>query len=293
MVMRAIAKEAGYTAGAIYAYFPAKEALYAALLGESLDRLTAVIHAASGGRDGAGARFTAAGLAFYDFYDANPRDLDLGFYLFRGGIKPRGLTAELDAVLNTKLVARLGPLTDAALELGVDENTARAMTAEVFAHATGLLLLAHTRRLDLFGVDARHLLTRHLAALGGRGRSDGNADAVLAGATTLPAPVPGRRGSYTSCYSSCPNSMMAAASAAAGRVPKVGAQSAPSREAQKASATAGGAWRASSEPCKVSAMVLTSRRPVTRPGLVAASSKSLTAASRRGSAPVASRTSSR
>jgi hypothetical protein len=105
-------------------------------------------------------------LAFYDFYDANPRDLDLGFYLFRGGIKPRGLTAELDAALNAKLFASLAPLTEAARDLGADPDSARTLTARAFAHASGLLLLDHTRRLQLFHVTARDLLDqdlRHLA----------------------------------------------------------------------------------------------------------------------------------
>lgn len=161
--LRAIAKVAGYTPGAIYAYFPSKEALYAALLDESLDRLTAAINDASEAAKTATERLCAATLAFYDFYDQNPRDLDLGFYLFRGGIKPRGLTAELDAALNTKLVTSLHPITNAATELGADTTAARKITAEAFAHATGLLLLAHTRRLDLFGFAARDLLTDHLA----------------------------------------------------------------------------------------------------------------------------------
>ena len=89
--MRAIAKAAGYTPGAIYAYFPSKEHIYAAALSESLARLqTATEQAASSGTPAE--RLIAAGLAFYDFYDNNPRDLDLGFYLFRGGIRPQGLS---------------------------------------------------------------------------------------------------------------------------------------------------------------------------------------------------------
>jgi hypothetical protein len=36
----------------------------------------------------------AAALAFFRFYADNPRDLDLGFYLFRGGMKPAGLGRE-------------------------------------------------------------------------------------------------------------------------------------------------------------------------------------------------------
>ncbi|WP_343574615.1 helix-turn-helix domain-containing protein, partial [Mycobacterium sp.] len=138
--MRAIAKAAGYTPGAIYAYFPSKEALYAALLDETLDRLTTAIDTASTAAETAAQRFQAAVLAFYEFYDENPRDLDLGFYLFRGGIKPRGLSAELDTTLNAKLIAALQPITDSAAELGAAPDAARKVTAEAFAHATGLLL---------------------------------------------------------------------------------------------------------------------------------------------------------
>ena len=48
--------------------------------------------------------------------------------------------------------------------------------------------------------------------------------------------------------------MIEATSALAGRVPKVGAQSRPSREAQNASATAGGACRTSRAPCRATAI---------------------------------------
>jgi len=34
------------------------------------------------------------------FMPNNPRDLDLGFYLFRGGMKPQGLGKERDDMLN-------------------------------------------------------------------------------------------------------------------------------------------------------------------------------------------------
>jgi AcrR family transcriptional regulator len=44
--IREIAKEAGYTAGAIYSYFENKEAIYGALLAESLERLNAAVDAA-------------------------------------------------------------------------------------------------------------------------------------------------------------------------------------------------------------------------------------------------------
>ena len=41
--LRAIAREAGYTVGALYFHFPNKEAVYGAVLEESLDRLAAAV----------------------------------------------------------------------------------------------------------------------------------------------------------------------------------------------------------------------------------------------------------
>ncbi|MBO0873165.1 MAG: TetR/AcrR family transcriptional regulator [Pseudonocardia sp.] len=167
--MRAIAQEAGYTAGAIYSHFPGKEHIYAAALSESLDRLRTTTEDAAARADGPPARFVAAGLAFFDFYDTNPRDLDLGFYLFGRGIRPRGLSPELNRELNTQLLAALQPLTDAAVEHGASDSQARVLTADAFAHACGLLLLAHTRRLELFACPARDLLLAHLERLIERG----------------------------------------------------------------------------------------------------------------------------
>lgn len=160
--VRAIAKEAGYTPGAIYAYFPSKEHIYAAALRESLERLRAATEAAAAQVDGAASRYTAAALAFFDFYDANPRDLDMGFYLFAGGMAPRGLSdPETNHELNAALLATLEPVRAAAEQLfGAEEAT--RLTAAAFAHAAGLLLLRHTHRLNLFQLDARQLMRRFL-----------------------------------------------------------------------------------------------------------------------------------
>jgi hypothetical protein len=48
-------------------------------------------------------RLRAAATAFFRYYADNPRDLDLGFYLFRGGMKPQGLGKERDDMLNAAL----------------------------------------------------------------------------------------------------------------------------------------------------------------------------------------------
>jgi AcrR family transcriptional regulator len=163
--MREIAKEAGYVPGAIYAYFPSKEHIYAAALHESLLRLRDATEAAAASSGGAGERLVAAGLAWFDFYNANPRDLDMGFYLFGSGIHPRGLSGELNKELNAALLATLEPVRRAAIELGSSDDDATVLVADTFAHASGLLLLAHTRRIELFKLDARLLMAQHLEQL--------------------------------------------------------------------------------------------------------------------------------
>lgn len=160
--MRAIAKEAGYTPGAIYFHFPNKEAIYATVLREMLDRLVAGVEAAVAAARTPQARLRAAALAFFDFFADDPRDLDFGFYLFRGGMRPRGLSSELDAELNSRLAHSLAPIGEAVKELGLLDEPARAVTAAAFGHAAGLLLLKHTHRIRMFDCDPRALMERYI-----------------------------------------------------------------------------------------------------------------------------------
>src|SRR5262249_45970270 len=89
---------------------------------------------------------------------------DLGFYLFRGGMKPRGLGKERDDILNSALEAALEPIADAAQVLGAGREEARSLMADIFAHAAGLLLLANTGRIRMFGASAPHLMERFVEA---------------------------------------------------------------------------------------------------------------------------------
>jgi AcrR family transcriptional regulator len=170
--MRAIAKEAGYTSGAIYFYFPGKEAIYGAVLRELLERLVATVGKAVIPSERPAGRLRAAALAFFDFFAANPRDLDFGFYLFKGGLRPRGLSKELDTEMNARLADSLAPIGAATKELGADEKTARAVVADAFGHAVGLLMLKHTHRIRMFGCAPRELMDQYvdgvLARIGGR-----------------------------------------------------------------------------------------------------------------------------
>ena len=160
--LRAIAARAGYTPAALYFHFDSKEAIYGDVLLASLTALGKSVNAAVAKAKGPDARLRAASLAFFRFYADNPRDLDLGFYLFRGGMKPAGLGRERDEELNAALEAALHPIADAAIKLGASQRKANLLMVDCFAHATGLLLLLHTGRIRMFGALAPDLMETYV-----------------------------------------------------------------------------------------------------------------------------------
>ena len=143
------------------------------LRGSLVNLGTAVNRAALGAKAPAD-QLRAAAMAFFHYYDDNPRDLDLGFYLFRGGMRPHGLGKERDEALNAALDLALQPIAEAAMALGARREDARFLVADIFAHASGLLLLAHTGRIRMFGASAQSLMERFvgtaIASLPGKSR---------------------------------------------------------------------------------------------------------------------------
>ena len=160
--LRAIAVRAGYTAAALYFHFDSKEAIYAEVLKASLAALGRTVDGAVAQAKSPAQRLKAAAMSFFRYYADNPRDLDLGFYLFRGGMKPAGLGPERDETLNTALEAALRPIADAAIALGASRQKANLLMVDCFAHATGLLLLLHTGRIRMFGASAPDLMERYV-----------------------------------------------------------------------------------------------------------------------------------
>lgn len=156
--LRAIAASAGYTPAALYFHFDSKEAIYAEVLRGSLTNLQDAVARSISRAKSPADRLRAAAMAFFRYYAENPRDLDLGFYLFRGGMKPHGLGKERDDMLNAALKAALRPIYEAAKGLGAQDDEAKCLMVDTFAHASGLLLLAHTGRVRMFGVSAPILM---------------------------------------------------------------------------------------------------------------------------------------
>ena len=162
--MREIAQRAGYTVGAIYSYFASKEEVYGALLAESLERLNARVQEALGGCTEEEGRVRRSASSFFDFYRENPRDLDLGFYLFQG-MNPRGLTPELNDKLNARLRDALQPTQDALQALGLPAKRALEEVTALFAHTVGLLVLSHTGRIRMFKQASQDLFDAYLQQL--------------------------------------------------------------------------------------------------------------------------------
>jgi AcrR family transcriptional regulator len=160
--LRAIAAAAGYTPAALYFHFESKEAIYEEVLRGSLANLGQAVTRATARIKAPADRLRAAAMAFFRYYADNPRDLDLGFYLFRGGMKPHGLGKARDKALNAALELALRPIADAGEALGAQREEAKLLMVDAFAHAAGLLLLAHTGRIRMFGASAPMLMERYI-----------------------------------------------------------------------------------------------------------------------------------
>lgn len=162
--IRAIAKEAGCTTGAIYPWFAGKEALYGELLHESLRQLhTHLKRAATDGDAPPAARNAIR--AFFGYYAERRTDFSLGLYLFQG-LGPRGLGRDMDERLNGQLRECVDLLGHALGRTKAwKDSVVQAEQMNVFTYLMGLLLLLHTGRLKSLGQQAEALLDNYCLAL--------------------------------------------------------------------------------------------------------------------------------
>src|SRR4051812_19727188 len=166
--VRAIAQEAGYTAGAVYSYYPTKEAIYADILSHSLATLKDSVVTAIDGEAGPEARLRAAITAFFDYYRLSPRELELGLYLFRG-LRPMGLGHELDRQLNSRLIAVLQKIAATIAQFAkLDAVDAQRETVAVVSHVMGVLLMANTGRLKVLDSNPEDLVAHYVGHLAER-----------------------------------------------------------------------------------------------------------------------------
>jgi AcrR family transcriptional regulator len=163
--IRAIAQAAGYTPGAVYSYYPTKEAIYADLLAHSLAALRdAVVGAMDEAADGE-PRLRTAIRTFFEFYRRHPQELELGLYLFHG-MRPAGLGRDLDRQLNSRLIAVMQKIASAVAQFGrLDPLAAHRETVAAICHVFGVLLMANTGRLKILDSDPAALVEHYLDTL--------------------------------------------------------------------------------------------------------------------------------
>jgi TetR/AcrR family transcriptional regulator len=163
--MRSIALRAGCTTGAIYPLFESKEAIYAALLEQSLSRLDAHVAAAvSVVREPRG-QVDAACRAFLDYYLSHRFEVNLGLYAFRG-IKRQGVGESADRRLNQALWKVLERIADPlATARGVSVADVQPIVILLFSQMIGALVLQIAGRLDQLQIDPISLLRMLLGQL--------------------------------------------------------------------------------------------------------------------------------
>jgi AcrR family transcriptional regulator len=162
--IREIAKRAGYTPGAIYAYFDSKEAILGALLAESLDRLAAAMGQVRAVKGQPARTLQAKAMAWFGFYMGNPKEMDWLQYLLRD---ERDLVAADPqwADLKDRLQQALAPWEAALTALGLSSADAQREKAALFAQGVGLLMLHRSARLEVLPLPADALFKRCLEQL--------------------------------------------------------------------------------------------------------------------------------
>ena len=165
--MRAIAKQAGYSTGAPYAYYQSKEEIYADLLGASLVNLTKAVKAASSADLSKTEVVRRVFAAYFTYYHSHAEELQLGLYLFSSGeVKKRGFSPETNDQLNGRLLGLMGYMANSlhALE-AVDAVRAQTETVDAITYFTGVLLLFSTGRLDIMGAGPQEMIDRYISQM--------------------------------------------------------------------------------------------------------------------------------
>lgn len=158
--LRALAREAGVSATAVYRHFPDKAALFGALGLAGLDRLAALQAQASAANARAGGTertiFAASGAAYVRFALAYPELFRLMWRLAPEGdqlTNPVGRSHEAMVMLRQGIAAVLPPDT------GEDDRRAAALACWGLVH--GLAMLALDRQISLDDADIDHVVGAH------------------------------------------------------------------------------------------------------------------------------------
>ena len=162
--MREIAKQAGYTPGALYAFFANKAELLVSLMEDILVQLLNAVAQVKPGKSLPEQLLLARGSAWIAFFTARPRDLELTLHLLAGS-SLRDMPPELAARLHPRLRDSLQPLAQVLLARGVDPAEADREMEALLAHGMGLLLSQDSTRLQSPANSPEALFAHYLEGL--------------------------------------------------------------------------------------------------------------------------------
>lgn len=160
--VRDIARRAGYTAGALYAYFPGKQALFEAVLTDSLARAHSAAKSAKVGRSVAEAALSIRAQAWFAYFLAHPAEAHLLLHVLSSD--GRGL-AQVGSGLANLLMESLGPVTQALQDTGCPEHLLQRETMALLSMAMGVLLIHDPTRLTGTNALAMEALAAYLESV--------------------------------------------------------------------------------------------------------------------------------
>lgn len=145
--MREIAKQAGYTPGALYAYFSGKQELLAALLDDMLRRLQEVVLLAKAPKGRSEPGVVTKGQAWLAFFISQPREMELALSLLVGTGTLR-VSPEISRALHIQVRKTLDPVGAVLLAMGATPRQVEVEMESLLAHGLGLLLSQDASRLQ-------------------------------------------------------------------------------------------------------------------------------------------------
>lgn len=160
--VRDIAQRAGYTAGALYAYFPGKQALFEAVLADSLLRARAAAASARVGRGVPDGAFAARAQAWFAHFLAHPAEAQLLLHVLSSDGRGLGRMGEELANL---LMDSLDPVTQALQVLGCSPAWLQRETMALLSMAVGVLLIHDPSKLSGTNVLAVEALAAYIESV--------------------------------------------------------------------------------------------------------------------------------
>jgi AcrR family transcriptional regulator len=162
--IREIAARAGYTPGALYAYFSSKQALLAAVLKETIEGANAAAAQAKLPKSGGVTALHARANAWLAHFTARPGEVGVVLHLLAADGAGVGQAA-LVRQLTEDLQKSLDPIAQELDLMGCPPSLLKAEVTGLLAMALGVLLMRDSRRMSAFNAATLEAFTRYLDRL--------------------------------------------------------------------------------------------------------------------------------